>query len=87
MPAITASLSEVGYEGYRAIPKGMRSKAIDTMLRDYALNRTHVRTEFESLSVQEVLDRQKKYKEINANYLEQIMTLREELKQLRGEEE
>jgi len=87
MPAITASLSEVGYEGYKTIPKGMRSKAIDTMLRDYALNRTHVRTEFERLSVQEVLDRQKNYEAIQANYLEQIMTLREELKQLKGEEE
>jgi len=37
MPAITASLSETGYEGYVSIPKGMRSKVIDKMLRDYAL--------------------------------------------------
>jgi hypothetical protein len=88
MPAITASLSKVGYEGYESIPKGQRSKVIDKILRDYALKRTHVIIEGRGqLSVMEVLDRQKNYEAIQANYLEQIMTLREELKELKGEEE
>lgn len=87
MPAITASLSEVGYEGYRAIPKGMRSKVIDRMLRDYALKRTHVLTEFEHMSVQDVLDRQKFMQISMETFQDEIKTLKEENKQLKGEEE
>jgi len=57
MPAITASLSEIGYEGYVSIPKGMRSKVIDKMLRDYALKKTMIyREQVGQISVQEVLD-------------------------------
>jgi hypothetical protein len=87
MPAITASLSEVGYEGYVSIPKGMRSKVIDTMLRDYALKRTHVLTSFEKMSVQDVLDRQKFMQISMETFQDEIKTLKEENKKLRGEEE
>jgi len=88
MPAITASLSEVGYEGYVSIPKGMRSKVIDKMLRDYALKRIHVYREFEGqISVQEVLDREKYNLITLKTHQEEIRTLKEENKKLRGEEE
>jgi len=88
MPAITASLTEVGYEGYASIPKGMRSKVIDELLRGYALKRTRIKhVELGSISVQEVLDRQK-YMKISLNtFQEEIRTLKEEIKKLRGEEE
>jgi len=77
MPAITASLSETGYEGYTSIPKGMRSKVIDKMLRDYALQKTHVyREQMGQMSVQEVLDKQQ-YLEIS------LQTAREELRELK----
>jgi len=79
MPAITASLSEQGYEGYLTIPKGMRSKVIDKMLRDYALDRHHITPrpgDLQRLTVRDVLDRQQ--------YLEQtIRTLTDELKEAR----
>jgi hypothetical protein len=89
MPAITASLSEVGYEGYVSIPKGQRSKVIDRMLRDYALKRTHVRlSPFEGqISVQEVLERQQFMGISMETQLEEIRMLKEENKKLRGEEE
>jgi len=77
MPAITASLSEVGYEGYQSIPKGMRSKVIDKMLRDYALKKVHVYREMEGqISVQEVLNREKKM-------IQTIKTLYEQLEEAR----
>jgi hypothetical protein len=88
MPAITASLSEVGYEGYVSIPKGMRSKVIDGLLRGYALKHTRIKhVELGSISVQEVLDKQKFMEmSLNTNY-EEITMLKEENKKLRGEEE
>jgi hypothetical protein len=43
MPAITASLSETGYDGYKSIPKGNRSRVIDKLLQEYALNRFKIR--------------------------------------------
>jgi len=88
MPSITASLTEVGYEGYASIPKGMRSKVIDELLRGYALKRTRIKhVALGSISVQEVLDRQK-YMKISLNtFQEEIRTLKEEIRKLRGEEE
>lgn len=78
MPAITASLSETGYEGYVSIPKGMRSKVIDKMLRDYALKRTHIYREFEGqISVQEVLDRQKKMEQTIETLYQQLQEARQ----------
>jgi hypothetical protein len=77
MPAITASLTDVGYEGYKSIPKGMRSKVIDKMLRDYALKKVHVYREMEGqISVQEVLNREKKM-------IQTIKTLYEQLEEAR----
>jgi hypothetical protein len=65
MPAITASLSKTGYEGYTSIPKGMRSKVIDRLLRDYALKKATIyREQVGQVSVQEVLDKQQ-YLEIS----------------------
>ena len=88
MPAITASLSEVGYEGYVSIPKGMRSKVIDGLLRGYALKHARIKhVELGSISVQEVLDKQKFMEmSLNTNY-EEITMLKEENKKLRGGEE
>jgi antitoxin component HigA of HigAB toxin-antitoxin module len=75
MPAITASLSETGYEGYKSIPKGMRSKVIDKMMRDYALKKTHVYREMEGqVSVQEVLNREQ-------YHLQTIKTLYQQLEE------
>jgi len=84
MPAITASLTETGYEGYTSIPKGMRSKVIDKMLRDYALARTHVYREFEGqISVQEVLNREKTQAISMKTLNKEIKRLKEELKEAR----
>jgi len=77
MPAITASLSEIGYEGYVSIPKGMRSKVIDKMLRDYALKKTMIyREQVGQMSVQQVLDQREQD-------LISMKTLQEENKLLR----
>jgi len=77
MPAITASLSETGYEGYVSIPKGMRSKVIDKMLRDYALKKTMIyREQVGQISVQEVLDQ-------HDNLIISLKTLQEENKLLK----
>jgi len=82
MPAITASLSEVGYEGYTSIPKGMRSKVIDKMLRDYALKKVHVYREMEGqISVQEVLSREKTQSQTIKTLFERINELEKELTQ------
>jgi metal-responsive CopG/Arc/MetJ family transcriptional regulator len=79
MPVVSVSLSEVGYEGYKELPKGKRSEYIDRMLRDYALERHTVTPragQTERLTVRQVLDRQQ--------YLEQtIKTLNHELKEAR----
>ena len=87
MPSITASLSEAGYEGYRTIPKGMRSQVIDRMLRDYALNRHHITPQpgdFEKLTVQQALDKIEFTKKSLATLFEENRELK---KKLRGEEE
>lgn len=77
MPAITASLSEIGYEGYVSIPKGMRSKVIDKMLRDYALKKTMIyREQVGQMSVQQVLDQREQD-------LTSLKTLQQENKLLR----
>jgi len=77
MPAITASLSETGYEGYTSIPKGMRSKVIDRLLRDYALEKVHIyREQIGQVSVKEVLDKQE--------YLEMsLQTAHQEIRDLK----
>ena len=87
MPSITASLSEAGYEGYRAIPKGMRSQVIDRMLRDYALNTVHITPkpgDFEKLTVQQALEKIEFVKITNETLFEENRELK---KKLRGEEE
>ena len=38
MPVVTVSLCEVGYEGYKDIPKGQRSRVVNRMLKEYALS-------------------------------------------------
>ena len=44
MPVVSVSLTEIGYEGYKELPKGQRSRYIDRMLRDYALDHHHATT-------------------------------------------
>ena len=61
MPVVSVSLSEVGWEGYKALPRGKRSRIIDKMLREYALDRIRMTAPHEEkgyLTVAEVLERQ-----------------------------
>ena len=86
MPAITASLSEIGYEGYASIPKGMRSKVIDELLRDYALKRVRINMgpDIGAISAQQVNDNlQKMQLTLETAYAEN-KTLKEELKKKSG---
>jgi hypothetical protein len=84
MPAITASLSETGYEGYTSIPKGMRSKVIDRLLRDYALDRVHIyREQVGQVSVKEVLDKQEFLEMSLQTGYQELRDLKEELRDLK----
>jgi hypothetical protein len=60
MPVVSISLSEIGYNGYTNIPKGLRSKLVDKLLREYDLRSHSVVIPFEdrAVSVQQVLDDQ-----------------------------
>lgn len=61
MPVVSVSLSKVGYDGYDSLPRGQRSRIIDKMLREYALERIRVSAPHEDkhyLTVREVLERQ-----------------------------
>jgi len=60
MPVVSVSLSEIGYDGYKSIPMGLRSKLVDKLLREYALKSQSVVLPFadRAISVQQVLDDQ-----------------------------
>ena len=63
MPVVSVSLTNVGYDGYVSLPKGQRSRIIDKMVREYALERIRINAPHEEkhyLTVAEVLERQTK---------------------------
>ena len=75
------SLSEVGWEGYKALPRGKRSQMIDKMLREYALDHQRTVMHQESLSVREVLTRQKDLEERLHLQYQEIQELRKKVKE------
>jgi|TARA_R100000049_G_C1878119_1_gene35457 hypothetical protein len=77
MPVVSVSLSEVGWEGYKALPRGKRSQMIDKMLREYALDHQRTVMGQEALSVKEVLERQKYLETTNQTLNEEIKRLKE----------
>ena len=80
MPVVSVSLSKVGYDGYDSLPRGQRSRIIDKMLREYALDRIRLHSPYEDkhyLTVKEVLERQEYLKTT-------IETLTAEVKRLKG---
>ena len=90
MPVVSVSLSEVGYEGYKGLPKGRRSRMIDRMLRDYALDHHHTVVNNQRRSMREVSDAQVMLKQRIASYEEKefkqdaiIKILTEELRDLK----
>ena len=38
MPVVTVSLCDAGYEGYKSIMRGLRSRVVNRMLKEYALD-------------------------------------------------
>ena len=81
MPVVSVSLSEVGWEGYKALPRGKRSQMIDKMLREYALDHQRTVMHQESLSVREVLTRQKDLEERLHLQYQEIQKLRKKVKE------
>lgn len=85
MPVVSVSLSEIGYEGYKSIPKGLRSKLVDKLVREYALKSHSVVLPFadRAISVQEVLEMQKRMQQSAESQGQVISKLKEELKELK----
>jgi len=81
MPTVSISLSEIGYEGYMSISKGMRSKCIDKLLREYALKSNWTVRNGEHMTVKQVFERQKYLEMTLASYAEKITDLKKELKE------
>jgi len=82
MPVVSVSLSEIGYEGYKSIPMGLRSKLVDKLLREYALKSNSVVLPFadRAVSVQTVLDNQHQL-ELDLKYLTEENDRLQELKE------
>jgi len=93
MPVVSVSLSEVGYEGYKELPKGRRSMMIDRMLRDWALDShiVNIRDDRGMItsrrSMREIGDSQVMLNQRIESYIIKVEKLEEENKKLRGEEE
>jgi len=83
MPVVSVSLSETGYEGYRSLTKGLRSKIIDRMLCDYALKRAHTVINEEHLSVHDVMKKQFHFTQTMQQSQDEIRSLKAELKELK----
>jgi len=83
MPTVSISLSEIGYNGYTNIPKGLRSKLVDKLLREYDLKSQSVTLPFadRAISVAEVLENQSKMALTIASYHDEIQQLKKELKE------
>jgi len=76
MPVVSVSLSDVGYEGYKELPKGRRSRYIDRMLREYALDHHHVVDNTGRRSIREI-------GEMQVNLKAMIASLQKENKKLK----
>ena len=83
MPVVSVSLTEVGYEGYKELPKGQRSRYIDRMLRDYALDHHHATTRSGRRSIREIGEAQVLLQQRIDSYEKENKRLREELKEAR----
>ena len=79
MPVVSVSLTEVGYEGYKGLPKGSRSRYIDRMLRDYALDHHHV----QGRSIRDIAEDQKKMKITISTIMDENTQLKRQLKEAR----
>jgi hypothetical protein len=83
MPVVSVSLSEIGYEGYTSLTKGLRSKIIDSLLCDYALKRAHTVINEEHLSVHDVMKKQFHFTHTMQQNQEVIEKLKAELKEMK----
>jgi len=85
MPVVSVSLSEIGYEGYKSIPKGLRSKLVDKLLREYDLKSHSVVLPFadKAVSVQSVMENHGKMSDTLRSQGELIRKLKEELEDLK----
>jgi hypothetical protein len=90
MPVVSVSLSDIGYEGYKELPKGRRSRLIDRMLRDYALDHHHTVVNNQRRSIREVSEAQVLLEQRIASYQEKelntdaiIKILKQDLKEAR----
>jgi len=83
MPVVSVSLSEIGYDGYKNIPMGLRSKLVDKLLREYALKSQSVTLPFadRAISVAQVLENQTKMALTMASYIDEIKMLKKELEE------
>ncbi len=77
MPVVSVSLTDVGYEGYKSIPIGRRSRRIDKMLREFALEHHHV----QGRSVKEIGEMQVNLKAMIASQNKTIEALEKSLKE------
>ena len=77
MPVVSVSLTDVGYEGYKELPKGQRSRYIDRMLRDYALDHHHVTDSTGRRSIREIGEMQVNLKAMIASLQKENKALRE----------
>ena len=85
MPVVSVSLSEIGFEGYKSIPKGLRSKLVDKLLREYALKSQSVVLPFgdRAVSVQSVMENHGKMSASLKSQGQVIRKLKEELEELK----
>lgn len=85
MPVVSISLSEIGYNGYTNIPKGLRSKLVDKLLREYDLKSHSVVLPFadRAISVEQVLENQGKMQQTLESQAQIIGVLKDELKELK----
>jgi hypothetical protein len=85
MPVVSISLSEIGYNGYTNIPKGLRSKLVDKLLREYDLKSQSVVLPFadRAMSVHQVMENQGKLQQTLESQAQIIGVLKDELRELK----
>jgi len=85
MPVVSVSLSEIGYDGYKSIPMGLRSKLVDKLLREYALKSHSVVLPFadRAISISEVLEMQGRMQQSAESQSQLVAKLKLELKELK----
>jgi len=85
MPVVSISLSEIGYNGYTNIPKGLRSKLVDKLLREYDLKSQSVVLPFadRAMSVHQVMENQGKLQQTLESQAQIIGVLKDKLRELK----